>query len=34
MIEALQENEKEEQKYYVDKEETLILRILDYKNEY
>lgn len=34
MIEANQENEKEGQKYYVDKEATLILRILDYKNEY
>ena len=34
MIEAHKENEEEEQKYYVDKEATLILRILDYKNEY
>ena len=34
MIEANKENEEEEQKYYVDKEATLILRILDYKNEY
>jgi len=34
MIEATKENEEEQQKYYVDKEATLILRILDYKNEY
>lgn len=34
MIEANEENEKEGQKYYTDKEATLILRILDYKNEY
>lgn len=35
MLKAYEENEKEEQKkYYVDKEATLILRILDYKNEY
>lgn len=34
MIEANKQNEEENQKYYVDKEETLILRILDYKNEY
>lgn len=34
MIRANKENEEEEQKYYVDKEATLILRILDYKNEY
>lgn len=34
MIEAHKENENEGQKYYVDKEATLILRILDYKNEY
>lgn len=34
MIEAHKQNEEEEQKYYVDKEKTLILRILDYKNEY
>ena len=34
MLEAIQENEKEEQKYYTDKEKTLILRILDYKNNY
>lgn len=33
MIEAQKENE-EEKKYYVDTEATLILRILDYKNEY
>lgn len=33
MIEAQKENEKEE-KYYIDTEATLILRILDYKNEY
>lgn len=34
MIEAHKENQEEPQKYYVDKESTLILRILDYKNEY
>lgn len=34
MIEANKENTEEEQRYYVDKEATLILRILDYKNEY
>ena len=34
MIEANEENIKEENKYYVDIESTLILRILDYKNEY
>ena len=34
MIEANKQNEEEKQKYYVDKEATLILRILDYKNEY
>lgn len=34
MIEAHKENKDETQKYYVDKEATLILRILDYKNEY
>lgn len=34
MIEAHKQNEDETQKYYVDKEATLILRILDYKNEY
>ena len=34
MIAAQKENEEEKQKYYVDKEATLILRILDYKNEY
>ena len=34
MIEANTQNEEEKQKYYVDKEATLILRILDYKNEY
>ena len=34
MIAANKENEKEQQKYYVDKEATLIVRILDYKNEY
>lgn len=34
MIAAHKENEEEQQKYYVDKEATLILRILDYKNEY
>ena len=34
MIEANMQNEEEKQKYYVDKEATLILRILDYKNEY
>lgn len=35
MLEAHNENEKENpQRYYVDKEKTLLLRILDYKNEY
>ena len=34
MLEAIKENDEEEQKYYVDKEKTLILRILDYKAEY
>ena len=34
MIEAIKENEEESQKYYVDSEKTLIVRILDYKNEY
>lgn len=34
MIESNQENVAEGQKYYVDKEATLIVRILDYKNEY
>lgn len=34
MIEAIKENEEETQKYYVDSEKTLIVRILDYKNEY
>lgn len=34
MIEANKENQNEEQKYYIDTEATLILRILDYKNEY
>lgn len=34
MIKAHKENEEEQQKYYVDTEGTLILRILDYKNEY
>ena len=34
MIQAHKENEEEQKKYYVDKEATLILRILDYKNEY
>lgn len=34
MIKAHKENQEEEQKYYVDTEATLILRILDYKNEY
>ena len=34
MLEAMQENEEEQQKYYTDKEKTLILRILDYKNNY
>ena len=34
MIEANKENQEEEQKYYVDTEATLILRILDYKNNY
>ena len=34
MIEANEENINEVDKYYVDTESTLILRILDYKNEY
>lgn len=34
MIQAHNENEEEKQKYYVSEEATLILRILDYKNEY
>ncbi len=34
MLEANKENEAEGKKYYVDTEATLILRILDYKNEY
>ena len=34
MIQANEENENERQKYYVSEEATLILRILDYKNEY
>ena len=34
MIEANKENEAEGEKYYVSDEATLILRILDYKNEY
>ena len=34
MLEALKENEEEEQKYYTDTEKTLILRILDYKEQY
>ena len=34
MIAAHKENEEEQQKYYVDTETTLILRILDFKNEY
>ena len=34
MLAANKENEEEKQKYYVDKEKTLILRILDFKNEY
>lgn len=34
ILEAIKENDEEEQKYYVDKEKTLILRILDYKAEY
>ena len=34
MIVANKENEEEKQKYYVDTEATLILRILDFKNEY
>ena len=34
MIEANKQNEEEKQRYYVDKESALILRILDYKNEY
>lgn len=34
MLEATNENIDEKNKYYVDTESTLILRILDYKNEY
>jgi len=34
MLQANKENEEEKQKYYVAEERTLILRILDYKNEY
>ena len=34
MIKAQKENNEESQKYYVDKEATLILRILDYKDDY
>ena len=34
MLQANKENREEEQKYYVSEEKTLILRILDYKNEY
>ena len=34
MLEAYDENMEEKQKYYVDKELTLINRILEYKNEY
>lgn len=34
MIQANKENREEKQKYYVSEEATLILRILDYKNEY
>ena len=34
MLEAYDENTEEKQKYYVDKELTLINRILEYKNEY
>lgn len=34
MIEANKENAEETQRYYVSEEATLILRILDYKNEY
>ena len=34
MLKAHKENEEEGKKYYVDTEATLILRILDYKNEY
>ena len=34
MIAVHKENEGEQQKYYVDTEATLILRILDFKNEY
>lgn len=34
MLEANKENEEETGKYYVSDEATLILRILDYKNEY
>ena len=34
MIEANKQNKEEQQKYYVDKEAALILRIFDYKNEF
>jgi transposase len=34
MIDAYKENEESTSKYYAKKEKTLILRILDYKNEY
>lgn len=34
MLEANKENLEEGKKYYVDEEKTLILRILDFKNEY
>ena len=34
MIEAYRENEKANPKYYAKDEKTLILRILDFKNEY
>lgn len=34
MLEGIKENDEESQKYYVDNEKTLILRILDYKEEY
>ena len=34
MVEANKQNSEEQQKYYVDKETALILRILDYKNEF
>jgi len=34
MIKANKENEEDKEKYYADKERTLILRILDYKSEY